>query len=312
MSFMTWTEIIVTVPTGSLETAGAICSMTVPYGIYTEDYSDLEQQAMEIAHVDLIDEELLKKDRTHGKVHIYIPPEENPAEALSFIRARLDAESVPYTIDTADCRNEDWENNWKKYFHPMKVGKRLLIRPVWEEPVDPEGRVVLDLEPGLAFGSGTHETTRLCLAAMEPYITPGAEVLDVGCGSGILSISALLLGAKRAVGVDIDRHAVKTARDNAERNHIGEDRYELITGNLADAVTGLYDVIVANIVADAVIMLMKDAKKFLKPGGVFIISGIVDPREDDVLTALADCGYEVRARHYDNGWLCFEAQSAEA
>ncbi|MCR5782661.1 MAG: 50S ribosomal protein L11 methyltransferase [Clostridia bacterium] len=306
---MDWLEIKVTVPVEQIDTAGAICSMTVPYGIYIEDYSDLEQAALEIAHIDLIDEDLLRKDRSHAWVHIYIPPEGNPAEAVSFIKERLDAEGIEYSVDTENCKNEDWENNWKKYFHPIKVGERLLIRPVWEEPVDAGDRVVLDLEPGLAFGSGTHETTRLCLTAMEPYITPEAEVLDIGCGSGILSVSALLLGAKRAVGVDIDPHAVKTARDNAERNGIGEDRYTLITGNLADAVTGRYDIIVANIVADAIIALAGDAKKFMKPGGVFIVSGIVDPREADVVTALTGMGYDLFARHYDNGWLCFEAKN---
>ena len=170
---MDWTEIKVTVPVERVDEAGAIVSMTVPYGIYIEDYSDMEDAVLEIAHIDLIDEDLLERDRTKGIVHVYISPEENPNEAVSFIKERLDAENISYEIDTVLCKNADWENNWKKYFKPMPVGERLLIQPIWKDKIEAGDRVVLNLEPGLAFGSGSHETTRLCLAAIEKYITPG-------------------------------------------------------------------------------------------------------------------------------------------
>ena len=183
---MDWTEVTVSVDAKDVDRAGDIAQMVVPYGIYVEDYSHLEEEAWEIAHIDLIDEELLKKDRTKALVHVYISPEENPAEAIAFLSERYNAEGIPHTISTAACVEEDWINNWKKYFKPIPVGEKLLIRPNWENGYDAQGRTVLHLEPGLAFGTGTHETTRLCMELLEQYVKPGASVLDVGCGSGIL------------------------------------------------------------------------------------------------------------------------------
>lgn len=164
---MDWTEIKITVDTKDIDTAGDIANMVVPYGIYIEDYSDLEREAMEIAHIDLIDEDLLAKDRTKGIVHIYIDPQDHPQEAAAFLTERLAAAGIENEIDLTQCKNADWENNWKQYFHPIKIGERLLIRPTWEDEYDTEGRAVLHLEPGLAFGTGSHETTRLCLEALE-------------------------------------------------------------------------------------------------------------------------------------------------
>lgn len=145
---MDWTEIKITVDTKDIDTAGDIANMVVPYGIYIEDYSDLEREAMEIAHIDLIDEELLAKDRTKGIVHIYIDPQDHPQEAAAFLTERLAAAGIENEIDLTQCKNADWENNWKQYFHPIKIGERLLIRPTWEDEYDAEGRAVLHLEPG--------------------------------------------------------------------------------------------------------------------------------------------------------------------
>lgn len=303
---MDWTEIKVTVPVERVDEAGAIVSMTVPYGIYIEDYSDMEDAVLEIAHIDLIDEELLARDRSKGIVHVYISPEENPNEAVSFIKERLTAENISFEIDSVLCKNADWENNWKKYFKPMPVGEKLLIQPIWKDKVDAGDRVVLNLEPGLAFGSGTHETTRLCLEAIEKHITPGCKMLDIGCGSGILSIASLLLGAGEATGVDIDKLAVKTAMENANRNGFDESRYTLYHGNLTDKVHGKFDVIAANIVADAIIMLSKGVDEFMNDDSVYIVSGIIDMREDEVVLALDNYGFRITARHEEGGWLCFE------
>lgn len=303
-----WTEVKIEVPAGQVELAGDIANMVVPYGIYIEDYSHLEEEAMEIAHIDLIDEELLQKDRDKALVHVYISPESNPAEAIAFLEERYNAEGIAHTITCASCVKEDWINNWKKYFKPIPVGEKLLIRPIWEDTFEnPEHRTVIDLEPGLAFGTGTHETTRLCLELLENYIAPGCDFLDMGCGSGILSVAALLLGAKSAVGVDIDPLAVKTAVENAESNGVGE-RFTGICGNLTEKLADdpkappVFQVAAANIVADIVIELSKDAPRFLAPDSVYIVSGIIDTREDDVLAALSGV-FEVIERREEKGWV---------
>lgn len=305
---MDWTEVKINIDSKDVETAGNIAQMVVPYGIYIEDYSDLEEAAWEIAHIDLIDEDLLKKDRNKATVHIYISPEENPAEAVAFLSERYNAEGIKHSIDLSVCRNQDWENNWKEYFKPMAVGEKLLIRPVWDNNYDPQGRTVLDIEPGLAFGSGGHDTTRLCLETLEKHITPDTELLDIGCGSGILGVAGLLLGAKNATGVDIDELAVKTARENGEINGFTEPQFTVFQGNLTDKVSGKYDVVVANIVADIIVMFTKDVGKFLKDDGLYITSGIIDTREQDVLEAFEKYGFEVIGRHESCGWLCFETK----
>lgn len=307
---MDWTEIKITVNADEVDKAGDIASMVVPYGIYIEDYRTLEQEAWEIARIDLIDEDLLAKDRSKGIVHVYVSPEENPAEAVSFLKERYDAEGIDCEIDEVLCKNADWENNWKKYFKPMPVGDRLLIRPIWEDEYEAGDRAVLHLEPGLAFGSGTHDTTRLCLETLEKYAYPGKTVLDVGCGSGILSVASLLLGADSAVGVDIDALAVKTAKENGITNGFDEPKFTVLKGSTTDKVTGKFDIIAANIVADIIIGLCKNVKDFMNPDAVFITSGIIVPREYDVLAAFAENGLEVIARHESGGWLCFEAKAA--
>lgn len=300
-----WTEISVKVNTADIDTAGDIANMVVPYGIYIEDYSALEEETMEIAHIDLIEESLLKKDRTKGIIHIYINPEENPMESVSFLKERLNASGIEHEITVSDCKVEDWQNNWKQYFHPMPIGEKLLIRPVWIDDYDADGRAVLDIEPGLAFGSGSHPTTRLCLETLERYVKNGDEVLDIGCGSGILSIATLLLGAKHALGVDIDSLAVKTAKENAKQNGFAEDRFTAVQGNLSDKVSGKFDIVVANIVADIIMEFNTEVGKFLKDDGVYITGGIIENREDEVLYSFNQNGFEVIKRHENNGWLVF-------
>lgn len=309
---MDWTEIKLLIPTKDTETAAAIANMAVPYGIYIEDYSDLEQGAREIAHIDLIDEDLLAKDRTNSIIHLYIDPADNPAEAIAFLRERLTAEGIAHTVSADEVREEDWANNWKKYFKPLTVGEKLFICPSWEQPGDlSSGRKMLKIDPGMAFGTGGHDTTRLVLSVLENAITDGDTLLDVGCGSGILSIAALLLGAKSAFGVDIDPLAVRTAIENGAENGMTPPAYTIVEGDLVDRVSGQYDVIVANIVADAIIMLSPAVRPFLKDGGTYVVSGIIDSREKDVLPALDAAGFAVTERYESSGWICLKCTTKQ-
>ena len=301
---MDWTEVCITVPCADTDTAAAIANMVVPYGVYIEDYSDLEEGARTIAHIDLIDEELLARDRTRITIHLYLSPEQSPSEALGFLQERLTAAGIDHTLCSDTVNEQDWANNWKKYFKPLPVGERLIICPTWETVEQPGNRRVLSIDPGMAFGTGGHDTTRLVLEALEDHIRPGDRVLDIGCGSGILSVASLLYGADSAVGVDIDPTAVRTAQENGALNGFTPPRYDMRVGDLARDITGTYRVVVANIVADAIIALSPSVPPFLEPDGVYIVSGIIDIREQDVLRALAESGFTVRERYASGGWLC--------
>lgn len=301
---MDWTEVKITVDAADTDRASAIANMVVPYGIYIEDYSDLIQGAREIAHIDLIDEELLARDRT-GRSFTSIsrrrkirrrrwPSLENGCIPRVSATKCWPARSASRTGPTIG-RPTSSPFPWVAGCSSVPPGRR------WRTP---GGRAVLSIDPGMAFGTGGHDTTRLVLEALEDAVSPGAQLLDVGCGSGILSIAALLLGAEKAVGVDIDPLAVKTARENGELNGFTPPVLTILHGDLVDKVEGRYDVVAANIVADAIIALSPSIPRFLKPGGVYIASGIIDTREAEVLSALAACGFAVETRREHGGWLC--------
>lgn len=307
---MNWTEICISIPNEYLELASAIANMTVPYGIYIEDYSDLETAAWEIAHIDLIDEELINKDRNKSIIHIYISECDNAAEALEFLKARLEAENIPFEAETIGVNDKDWNENWKKYFKPIEVGSRLAVVPSWEEYDNKDNRTILSIDPGAAFGTGTHATTSLCLALLENYIADGDRMLDIGTGSGILAIASCLLGANSAVGVDIDAQSVKTAKENAEINSISE-KCNFFVGDLADKVTGKYNIVCANIVADVIIKLLPDAKNFMQRDAFLIISGIIDIRRDDILKAVKDNGFIIAEEKNRDNWCAFVLKQTE-
>ena len=302
-----WTEIKIEVNSADIDKAGDIANVVVPYGIYIEDYTNLEQTVEDIAHIDLIDEDLLKKDRNKAYVHIYLEPDVSPAEAVAFLSERYDSEGIRHNIELLNCAEEDWRNNWKKYFSPLNVGTKLTIVPSWYENYDTGGRTALNIDPGLAFGTGGHETTRLCLEMCEKYMKSVDTVLDVGCGSGILGIAALLTGASRAVGVDIDEVAVRTAKENAELNGVA-DKFTAIHGSFTDKVEGKFDIVLANIVADAIIFLSKGVRDFMKEGSVYIMSGIIDTRADEVKAEVSKY-FDIIEEHLDGGWVCLAAKA---
>ena len=300
---MDWIEILVTIPVSQVDKASDVCTMVVPYGFYIEDYSELEKDALEIAHIDLIDEELIEKPRDKAIIHIYIDPESNYNDAVEFLNYRFNAENLDFNIDTKSISEEDWANNWKKYFKPTEIGEKLLILPEWEQKPDTD-RKILTIDPGAAFGTGTHSTTKLCLGAIEKHIKTDDKVLDIGTGSGILSIASLLMGAKSALGVDIDALAVKTATENGAKNGFFEPEYKMVCGDLADKVEGKYDVCIANIVADVIIRLCDSVTDFIVPKGLFITSGIIDTRLDDVVKKLKETNFEIMETYEENGGVC--------
>ena len=304
---MEWTDIRLTVAKADAEQAEAVATMIAEGGIYIEDYSDIEQQVAEIAHVDLIEQELLDKPRDTVIIHMYLEPNAQPAETLALIEARMEEAGIPYTVELEKVEQEDWQNGWRKYYHPMEIGRHLAVVPSWQEYET--DRVKLILDPGLAFGTGGHETTSLCLEALDQLVRGGERVLDIGTGSGILAIAALKLGAAQAEGVDIDPVAVRTAGENAALNGVA-DRLTVLVGDLSDKASGQYQIITANIVANAIMALAPAVPGLMAEGGVFIASGIIDTRKEEVIAALQAAGLKVQEVKEKRGWECIVCTKA--
>lgn len=301
---MDWFEIIISVPVELTDKCAAIANMAVDYGIYIEDYSDLEEEALNIAHIDLIDENLLGMDRTKSKIHLYVAKEDNVKEALFYLENRLSDEKVTFEVSLGNVEDIDWNEYWKTFFHTTLIGERLAVVPKWEQYDNTDDRCILKIDPGAAFGTGTHTTTSLCLNMLEKLVNKESSVLDIGCGSGILAIASVLLGAKTAFGVDIDEIAVKVAKENAEMNGVS-NKVIFVEGDLADKVNEKYDIICANIVADVIIRLLVDVENYLSKDGVIILSGVIDTRCEDVTDAIKANGFEIKEQIKKDNWFAF-------
>ncbi len=307
---MNWTEICIKVKSEHTDQVSAIANMSVPYGIYIEDYSDLIEQSWEIAHVDLIEQDLLEKDRTYSIIHIYISEEDNATEAAEYIKELLSASEIPFELVSEVVNDSTWADGWKKYFKCTEIGEKLVIRPSWEEYDNKGGRKVLSIDPGAAFGTGTHATTSLCLEILEKYVTEESRVLDIGCGSGILAIAGILLGAKNSVGVDIDAQSVKVAKENAEINCV-TDKAEFLIGDLAEKVSGKYSVVCANIVADIIIKLLENVADYMEKDAILVTSGIINIRKDDVTDGFKKFGFDIIEEHSKDNWYAFVCKKGE-
>lgn len=265
---------------------------------------------------DYVDEDLEASMHGKSRVTFYLPADETGFAQMGEVRLALEdlkarrSDCGSLLLSLENLRDEDWENNWKQYYKPMEIGQRLLVIPQWEQ-VDPGQRVPLILDPGLTFGTGSHATTRLCLTALEKTVAQGDRVLDLGCGSGILSIAALRLGASQALAVDIDDKCLDVAYENAALNGIGKDRYTvrvgdvLSDGSLRRELEGGYDIVVANIVADVIIALAPLVPAMLRPGGTFLCSGIIDDRAEEVRSALEAAGWTVLETQSADGWFAY-------
>ncbi len=278
-------------------------------GMIVEDEQDFEN-FLENNHAywDYVDEELENKFKGVSRVKFYLSDDEEGKALLNTV-----ANFLGKMPETAFVQDSDWENNWKEFYKPIEVGEKLVVVPEWE-PVPEDGRIPLKLDPGLIFGTGSHATTKMCLAALESVAGPGKTVLDLGCGSGILGIGALLLGCDRCAGCDIDPKAPEVALSNAGLNGITAEQFDIRAGDvLSDAgmrkaLGSNYDIVTANIVSDVIIPLSGFVKAFLKPGGTFITSGIIEGRQDEVRQAIEDNGFTILEHHNEDDWHCFVAR----
>ena len=310
---MQWFELTIDAPEGALSRVTEQLEEQGITDLVIEDEADfLAFLEANRAAWDYVDEELQASMRGRSRVTFYLETTPEGEAKLESLRKAL-----PWSISARRIQEEDWANNWKKYYRPIPVGERLLVVPEWET-VDPEGRIPLRLDPGLIFGTGAHPTTKLCLLAVERLAKPGQVILDLGCGSGILSIAALLLGAAHVTACDIDPKAPDVVRANAALNGIKEETLTslcgdiLVPGTLRDRLGGRrYDLILANIVADVIIELATFILPWLKSGGHFVCSGILDGREKDVEHALKTFGLAVLEQHEEDDWHCFIAKVDE-
>ena len=316
---MKWLELHIDTARAGLEPVSELLREQGVEGLVIDDEADFKD-FLENNHQywDYVDDELLAEKHGKCRVTFYLEESESGFSTLAQVRIALSAlkkqhpEYAPLLLTMENVEDADWENNWKQFYKPMEIGERLLVIPEWEQ-AKPTERVKLILNPGLTFGTGSHATTRLCLQALEKHIRGGEKVLDLGCGSGILGIGALLLGCAHVTGCDIDPKAPEVAAANAALNGFYEDRFTVCAGDiLADA--GLrrrlgtgYDIVLANIVADVIIPLTALAPAFLAPGGTFVCSGIIDGREDEVAAALTRAGFTVTAHDTLEEWHCFTA-----
>lgn len=298
-----WNELIITVKSSDCEFASNILTVLNHDGMFIEDYSDLMDNEA-VKQTNLVEKDLLDKIQNDPILHLYISPASNLTEVSQTAQALLQQNGIQFSMEIHEIPDKNWNEEWMKYYKPVHITDHLTIVPQWIEYQPKENEKIVLLDPGAAFGTGTHETTKLCLSVLDSIIRKDNTILDIGTGSGILAITALLLGAKSADAIDIDPLSVKAAKENAKLNHI--DEYLTVRlGNLLDQVKGQYDVITANIVADVIISLLADIKPFMKPNGVLILSGIIREREADVLDALDQYNYSIAEKHQDGEWIAF-------
>ena len=296
---MNWTEVTIKTTTEAVEAISNILMEERCGGVMIEDPKDFLFQKKNELDWDYVEEEVFNKSGQDGVlIKTYIPEERNVLELIETVKARISLlpsfglDIGEGSVSLSNVNESDWANEWKKYYKPTKVGKKIVVKPSWEEYEKQEGDLIIELDPGMAFGTGTHETTSMCIRELENYVDETKTVFDIGCGSGILAIAAAKLGANDVLAVDLDEVAVKVSKENIELNKV-EDKVKALHGNLMEVVSDKADIVVANIIADIIKILAKDIKNFMKDDAVFISSGIIHAKVDEVKASLEENGLEI-------------------
>lgn len=315
---MNWAEVSIETKTEGIEILTGFLMVHGVNCVMIEDAEDFNAFLNDTTiHWDYVDDELMKMQQCETKIKFYLADNPQGFEILNQIKADLKFLQKDHDIDLGKLsleisykEEEEWETAWKKYYHPITISDRLTIVPEWEDYKTKPGEKALLLNPGMAFGTGGHHTTKLCLKTLDEINLNGLDVLDMGCGSGILSIAALLLGAKEVIAIDIDELATKISHENAELNGVDNENFKVYCGNVLDD-TALadkigekqYDVIVANIVADVIIAMAPLFKRYVKADGKLIVSGIIGERAEEVLAKLRETGFVIESQAEDNDWV---------
>ncbi len=321
---MNWTEVnIYTTTEGIDPVCGCLLGIGVT-GFAIRDSKDFEEFLNDkTGNWDYIDDDLMNLRDCETCVTVYLPDDSQGADMLSALRSEMSALKIRdenkafgrLAVELANVCEEDWANNWKQYFKPLTVGEKLVVKPSWEDYSGGDGRTILEIDPASSFGTGQHNTTQLCLELIEKNLCNGDRLLDLGCGSGILSIAAVLLGAEKVTAVDISQNSVETAKENASKNKISADKYtaycgDIISDNtLVEKIGSGFDIIAANIVADVLIAMSPLFEKFVKKGGTLILSGIITERADEVIEAMKSKGYALSEIREKDGWAAVSFKS---
>ncbi len=306
---MNWNEISVSTTTLAVEIISNIFIESGSKGVMIEDPSDFHLQGQDPLAWDYMEKEVFDFGHEDVRVIGYFSSEEDINEKISEIEKRLDyvksldLDTGTLEIYKREVKQENWENEWKKYFNVQKVSDSIVIKPSWEEYTAKEGEKIIDIDPGMAFGTGTHETTRMCINAIEKYMNKGDSLIDIGCGSGILSIAAAHLGAEKVIAVDLDKLAVKVSKENVGLNGFS-NTIDVRYGDLTDVIEEKADVIVANIIADIIAKLSENIADFMKDGGYFISSGIINDKKDFVIGKLKENNFDIIEEKNDGEWNC--------
>lgn len=313
-----WIETKISTTTDAIDSISGILLSIGINGFVIEDSNDFNEFLTSTEYRwDYIDEELMERKNSPTSITVYLPENDQGKQWLFDIKDRLETAKLSspeidfgtLEVELKNIREEDWANNWKQYFKPFTVGEKLLIKPTWETIDNTDGKTVLNIDPGSSFGTGQHHTTKLCLERLEEIVKSGDRVLDLGAGSGILSIGALLLGAKSALGIDIDENSVRIAMENAAQNSV-ENRFNAKCGNIIDDsllredIGRNYDIVVANIVADVIILMSPLFKSFMHQDSTLIVSGIIHRQKDEVKEALIKNGFKIITSQESNDWSC--------